>query len=188
MTEQEYCDYLKSRSKASLFYRKNFLYPKIIQESKGKILDYGCGIGDFLISKIDAVGVDINKSCVDYCKQRNLIAFHIENSVIPLSSNSFDTIILDNVYEHISDPSLIMDEINRVLNKNGLLIIGVPGVKGYKADKTHIKFYNESELKKSLNNFGFIAEKFFYTPLIKSQLLSNHLKIYVTWGVFKKIS
>ena len=187
MNDNEYCNYLKTRSKLAYFYRKYILYPRVIRRSKGKVLDYGCGIGDFLSIIPNSIGADINKSCVDYCNEQGLSAAQIIDSIIPFPDDTFDTVILDNVYEHLSDTKSVMLEVTRVLKNNGIAIIGVPGVKGFSADSTHVKFYDDIILTKSLTQYDFKKIEFFYSPLIKSSFLSNNLSSYVTWGIFKNI-
>lgn len=186
MTDFQYFEYLKTRSSISVLYREILLYPLLIKKSKGKILDYGCGIGDFLTFKKDAIGVDINNFCIEFCKEKNLNAFHTSQLDSLFNNNSFDTVILDNVYEHIEEPSTVIPTIKRILSKNGLLIIGVPGIKGYTSDATHKVFYSECNLTNSLEKFGFKKDYFFYSPFMKSNFLSKHMKTYVTWGVFSK--
>ena len=44
-----YYNYLKNRSKLSFWFRKNFLLKSVIKEFSGKVLDIGCGIGEFLL-------------------------------------------------------------------------------------------------------------------------------------------
>ena len=188
MKDHEYCNYLKTRSKLAYLYRKLLLYPRIIKRTQGKILDYGCGIGDFLSVAPNSTGVDINKSCVDYCNEQGLSASHILDSTIPFPDDTFDTVILDNVYEHLSDTRSVMIEVARVLKTKGITIIGVPGVKGFSLDSTHIKFYDDEILTDSLSKYNFKKIEFFYSPLFKSSFLSNNVSSYVTWGVFRYVN
>ena len=187
MNDKEYCNYLKTRSKFAYLYRKVFLYPRIIKKTQGKVLDFGCGIGDFLSVMPNSTGVDINKYCVDYCNEKDLSAFHIKDSIIPFPDNTFDSVILDNVYEHLSDTNSVMVEVIRVLKSNGIVIVGVPGIKGFTKDSTHIKYYDDVMLAHSLSKYYFKNLGFFYSPLIKSSILSKVLSSYATWGIFRNI-
>lgn len=49
---------------------------------------------------------------------------------LPFDSESFDSVLIDNVLEHIEDPNSLLAEIKRVIRPNGGLLIGVPGVLG----------------------------------------------------------
>ena len=184
MYAEDYCEYLKGRSRLSLFYKKILVYPRLLSRAKGRILDYGCGIGDLISYRNDIIGVDINKYCTDYCLERGFKAFPIENNILPFKDNYFSTIILDNVFEHLEKPEDQFTEIKRVLKNNGTVIIGVPGIKGHTQDATHIQLYEEEELKTTLNDLGFLAKDIFYSPFIKSAFLSKKINFYVMWCVF----
>jgi len=43
---------------------------------------------------------------------------------LPISSRSFDFVILNNTIDHTDDPSSILKEIRRILKKDGVLYIG----------------------------------------------------------------
>jgi len=180
-----YYKYLKSRSRLGNIYRKYFLYPKITKYLKGKILDIGCGIGDYLMYNNKAFGVDINKHTVNYCKEKGFDVKLMKNNQIPYTNNSFDSIIMDNVMEHIESPIPLLKESKRILKKGGYLLIGVPGIKGYKYDPDHKIFYNETNLIALIESNGFISKETFYTPF-KSQFLNNKIRQYCLYFKFEK--
>jgi len=161
---QEYFEYLKKRSFLGFIYRQYFLYPKISNYLQGKTLDIGCGIGDFLSYRNNTIGVDINKETVNWCRDKGLEAFIMNEDKIPFEDNTFDSVIMDNVLEHISEPKPLMEEIIRVMKKNGKLMIGVPGEVGYSVDDDHKVFYTRESLKKLLGEYEFKEEVFFETP------------------------
>ena len=47
MNQNDYFNYLKTRSNFGFFYRKYFLYPILDFFLKKPCLDVGCGLGDF---------------------------------------------------------------------------------------------------------------------------------------------
>lgn len=180
-----YLDYLKKRSLLGYFYRTYFLYPSLSRYLNGRTLDVGCGIGDFLKYSPNAEGVDVNPALVDYCKSKNLNALMMEFDVLPYSPNSFDNIVLDNVLEHIENPSPLLTEIERVLINGGILIVGVPGSKGYKRDSDHKHFYDELQLVETLKKFNFEKIDIFSRPF-NLPFLSSILSSYCLYGVFRK--
>ena len=184
MTE-EYFLYLKKRSKLGLFYRQYLLYPKLSRLLKGKALDIGCGLGDFVKFRDNTVGVDINSHLVDWCKDLNLNVKLHENDSLPFENKSFDSIILDNVLEHIQSPKKILTEVNRVHVKSGVLIIGVPGKIGYANDPDHKIFYTKEKLINEVCKFGYEIDTVFSTP-INIFLLSHFVKQHCVYGVFIK--
>ena len=166
-------------------YRRYILYPRLNLHLKGKVLDVGCGIGDMLSYRKNTIGLDVNPLNVDFCKNRQLEVYVMEPNVIPFGDETFDTVLLDNVLEHIEKPSLLFKEMRRVLKPNGLLLIGVPGIKGYQSDDDHKVFYDEKKLYALALKNRFNVNHFFYTPLIKSKFLSKHLRqycIYTQWS------
>ena len=101
-------------------------YSQILQST---VLDVGCGMGQFVKHCHGSKGVDINNDCVEFCKKNGLNVVKMENDLLPFEDTSFDTIVLDNVLEHIMDPLPLLHECRRVLTRHGRLIILVPGQK-----------------------------------------------------------
>ena len=184
-TNQVYFEYLTRRSFLGDLYRRYVLYPRLNLHLKGKVLDVGCGIGDMLSYRQNTVGLDVNPLNVDFCQKRQLEAYVMKPDIIPFRDETFDSALLDNVLEHIEKPSLLFKEMRRVLKPDGILLIGVPGIKGYKSDDDHKVFYDEKKLHALAKKNRFNVNHFFYTPLIKSKFLSKHLRqycIYTQWS------
>ena len=179
-----YLHYLEQRSKLAFFYRMKVLYPKINRFLGVKPLDIGCGIGDMLTYRNDVVGADINDKIVEYCKKKNLNVHQMTPEVLPFDDNSFDSAVLDNVLEHIIDPSTLLSEIGRVLTKGANFVVGVPGPKGYDADPDHKKYYDIGKLVDVLEPFGFQLEEKFYAP-INLKLLGAYMSQHCLYAVFK---
>lgn len=140
-------------------------------------------MGDFCKFYTNSVAADINKFSVENYKKRNLEGTLIVDNKINYNDFTFDTTILDNVLEHIYDPLPILKEVKRILNKNGRLIMGVPGRKGFESDFDHKVFYDEKNLIGLLSELNFEVKKVFYTPF-KSDLLNDNSKIYCLYAVF----
>jgi SAM-dependent methyltransferase len=186
MSDLQYFNYLKTRSKLALFYRSNLVYPSLKKVLSGKVLDIGCGIGDFLMCRPNTVGIDINALNVNYCKEKGWEAYAIENNHFPFSENTFDGAVLDNVLEHLTEPQITLLEAKRVLKPNAKLIIAVPGIKGYTMDDDHKHFYDEAEMNSLLSNFGFVNVNYLYRPtFFKSTYFSKRLSQYCIYGVFE---
>ncbi len=95
--------------------------------AKGKLLDLGCGKVPLFAAYKDYIQDNI---CVDWSdtfhKNVYLDLEHDLNKKLPIQDNEFDTIILSDVLEHIKNPDLLWKEMNRVLKKDGILIMNVP--------------------------------------------------------------
>ena len=95
-----------------------------------RVLDIGCGAGDrldvFRSMRFETYGVETSDSA-DYAKERlklNVIKGDLFSARFP--DDFFDLVTLYNVLEHTHDPVRICKEIQRILKKDGVLIIQVP--------------------------------------------------------------
>tara|TARA_B110000090_G_scaffold208969_1_gene264167 strand:+ start:175 stop:759 length:585 start_codon:yes stop_codon:yes gene_type:complete len=182
---EQYFEYLQKRSKLGLLYRKGWLYPRLKRHLKGKTLDVGCGIGDFTSYRKNTVGIDINNDSVNWCREQGYPVDLMQIDQIPYEERFFDSVIMDNVLEHILNPYPILNEAHRVLNNNGILLIGVPGTFGYTRDDDHKVFYSENKLIETVEKAGFVVSKTFAMPL-KLKLLDKYISQYCVYGVFHK--
>jgi ubiquinone/menaquinone biosynthesis C-methylase UbiE len=103
-------------------------------KKKDKILDLGCGYGRITIplqnKGYNVYGVDISKNLLEYAKKRsNYSNIFKVGSIhkLPYKSNSFDKIIcLWSVWnEVLSNHKKCLDEMHRVLKKDGLIVIDI---------------------------------------------------------------
>ncbi len=104
---------------------------------KGKILDAGVGCGWFmrLANKkgYNIVGVDIAGKVIEQNdwfgkvtgQKINIIKASVYS--LPFCDNSFDSVVISGVLEHLKKPRKALVEIGRVLKKGGKLILLMPG-------------------------------------------------------------
>lgn len=97
-------------------------------QKEAKILDVGCGTGGtlkFLKSSgfKNAFGIDKSKIAISYCKKRGIKNVKLGNiNKLDFNANTFDLVIcLDVLYHKGVDLDKSIDEIRRVLKKNGIL-------------------------------------------------------------------
>ena len=186
MSDQAYYfNYLRSRSHFGLLYRRYLLYPRLIRHLSGRVLDVGCGIGDFLAFRPGTVGADVNPHAVDWCRQRGLDVRLMAGDRLPFEDDGFDGVVLDNVVEHLREPEALLAEVRRVLVPGGRLLIGVPGSRGYACDPDHKVFYDEVSLERVVGAAGFSGKALFHTPL-KSRWLASRLPQYCLYGVYDR--
>lgn len=91
-------------------------------------LDYGCSMGlmtNYFASKFkDVVGIDVDGKAIARAKakynKRNLDFKLQTNAGVPYPDNSFEVVVFNQVYEHMDNPKLAMEEIFRVLKTGGV--------------------------------------------------------------------
>lgn len=183
--QAEYFHYLRRRSLSGLLYRKYYLYPRLNCHLSGRVLDVGCGIGDFLAYRSGTVGVDVNTYAVDWCRQRGLDARLMATDHLSFDDASFHAVMLDNVLEHLSEPTGLLLEIRRVLAPGGRVLVGVPGKLGYTCDSDHKVFYDESNLSRVMSDAGMHRMAILYMPF-KWDWLDDKLPQYCLYGLFER--
>jgi 2-polyprenyl-3-methyl-5-hydroxy-6-metoxy-1,4-benzoquinol methylase len=96
----------------------------------GKFLDVGCGSGKFLLTmkhlEMDCYGVEPGKMDGEFIKKHELKIYNGDLEGAEYSNESFDVISLSWVFEHVSDPSKMLNELFRILKPNGKIILSVP--------------------------------------------------------------
>jgi len=94
--------------------------------AKGYLLDLGCGNIPLFIAYNDLI---TNLLCVDWknpFSEEYVDVYADLNEKLPFPENTFDTIILSDVLEHIRNPELLWFEMYRILKNEGILILNVP--------------------------------------------------------------
>jgi ubiquinone/menaquinone biosynthesis C-methylase UbiE len=175
-SDLEYYKYQKNRNNVLVWLRRHLFIKPIKKELQGKVLDVGCGLGEFLLVYKHSIGVEINPYSVKHCKTKGLSVRKVDGSKLPFKKESFNGILCSHVFEHLDKPEGYLREMRRVLKKKGKLVMIVPCKKGFAKDKTHKRFWKESNLKKILKKNKFIISKVFYLP-VKNKKIANMLSV-----------
>ncbi len=185
-------------------HKQDIIRLEIVKSLLGKnerVLDIGCydgSISTFFVNNENCVfGCELSKSAAKIAKSRkiNVVINDIEYN-IPFGDECFDCVFAGEIIEHIFDTDSFLEEIKRVLVKNGILIITTPNLAGiwnrirllfgisiadpaFSMDGQHIRFFTKSTLSMLLKMHGFEI------AFIKDTNLS--LPIFSRFGVhFKK--
>ena len=159
----------KGLEKASKYYR--YFYKGLLPENKNtKILDVGCGTGQFLyfLKKSgykNYYGIDISEEQIEFC-QKNISkdATAIDGfDFLKNNNKKFELIVLNDVLEHIKKEGLFefLKLIYGALENGGKLLIKVPnmanpfGLQSRYDDITHDIGFTELSLKEALIMSGF---------------------------------
>jgi SAM-dependent methyltransferase len=108
------------------FARKN-LNKYILKYShflKGELLDVGCGSKPYeklFVNCNKYVGLELESQ-----KKDSKADYFYNGTNFPFEDNKFDSIFCSQVLEHVFEPEIFLSEINRVMKKDGLIILTLP--------------------------------------------------------------
>ncbi len=162
-------------------------YALAMELSQNKIvLDIasGEGYGSFLLSKnaSKVYGVDIDQKCVDhankkYFEAKNLKFLYGSANKIPLPDNSVEMVVSFETIEHHKEHDLMMQEILRVLKKEGCLLLSSPDREIYRQREPnnpfHIKELSLVELQLLIRKYFSHSHFFVQRPFIGSLIHSS---------------
>lgn len=171
-------------------------YIKFFKE-KEKIIDVGCGRGEFLEllqeSNISCIGVDLYGEFVDYCNYKGLNAVQGDGIeyIKTLENNSLGGIFASQVVEHLQTEQLIMlcRESYNKLKRGCYLAIETPNptslsiyTNAFYMDPSHVKPVHPKTLEYLLKEAGFKEIEVVYTeqskvnyrlPLLDGENINN---------------
>lgn len=128
--------------------------------TKKKVLDYGCGAGEFLkfIEKdFDTFGFEPNGAARKAAINKLQFTEMLEN-INQIKDNSLDAITLWHVFEHVDDQAALLNLFYNKLNSNGLLIIAVPNFMSYDAKK-YLEYWAAYDVPRHLYHFSITGMK-----------------------------
>jgi SAM-dependent methyltransferase len=110
----------------------------------GKLADLGCGHVPFYETYKPYI---TENSCIDWPNSAHVNQYLDLtcdlNQPIPLPDSLFNTIIISEVLEHISEPDLIWSEMTRLLMPGGKILLSVPFL--YRIHEAPYDFYRYTE-------------------------------------------
>ena len=151
--------------------------------SVGRLLDVGCGNGDFLrIAKEggwETLGTEVSDWAIKHMRERLGLDVRQGDLVsLDLEEGSFDAVTMWHVLEHTADPSANLRKARQLLKKNGVPVLAVPNASNhifravYALGKlrflryytpgereVHISHFTPSTLRQMLDKSGFRVVK-----------------------------
>ena len=139
----------------------------------GKILEIGCGIGNFTKTLLEfgqVYGIDIREDYVNETKKilktngAKIGLGDIEKGGYFFRGEKFDSIVCINVLEHIRDDVRALRNMYNLLKKGGVLILIIPAhpfLYG-EIDRAigHFRRYTKKDISFKLDEYGFYIQKF----------------------------
>jgi SAM-dependent methyltransferase len=137
---------------------------------RGRLLDFGCGWGLFL-NEADkdgwqAVGLEVDERKVAFIRENGLEAVCADMLDSPFEAGSFDAVVAEQVFEHLYDPTRMIQALHHVLRPGGVLFISVPNWGGIARRKdganwnmlhpaSHVQYFDRRTLTDFFDRNGF---------------------------------
>lgn len=120
----------------------------------GRTLDVGCGQKPYekLFRSSQYIGMEID---TPENRQNKKADFFYNGLTFPFQDGEFDSIVLNEVLEHVFNPYDFLSEINRVLKPDGMMLMTVPFCWDEHEQPNDFARYSSFGLKAILQNHGF---------------------------------
>jgi SAM-dependent methyltransferase len=127
---------------------------ELIEHFNGKLLDIGCGTKPYQdLCKVDEyIGLEIDD---EGNRNHNYADVFYDGKIIPFENNTFDSILSNQVFEHVFNPNDFLKEVNRVTKMGGVILMTVPFVWDEHEQPYDYARYSSFGLKHILNENGF---------------------------------
>jgi ubiquinone/menaquinone biosynthesis C-methylase UbiE len=146
----EYADQVETNCAFNLFQPKPGM----------KILDVGCGTGNFSIKMasqgVNVTGVDISEKMLEFARNRAAqeklaIEFRtMDTQNLTFQDNFFDGVFSMATIEFVSEPDKMIEEMFRVCKKGGPVVVGT-----INKDSTWGELYQDPEFQKNVPVFKY---------------------------------
>lgn len=162
---------------------------------QSRLLDVGCGNGDFLnaiktLTGCQVHGIDVSEIAAKAVRQSyGMDVFVGPITEAPFQNNFFDVVTAWSYLEHVSNPSEVLLKISSILKHGGLCIISTPNFnslnaklfkeKWYHLDcPRHLYIYTPETIKNLLAKAGLSVKRIAYGRVSKGVLGSLQYYFY----------
>ena len=142
------------KTNTSLVYNPEYKIIVDMVEPGASVLDLGCGNGDLLaILKKErnitrSQGIEIDEKAIYECVAKGVSVFHgdIDSGLSEYSDKSFDYVILNQSFQQVKKPDIVLTEALRV---GGKVIVGFPNF-AYLTARFHLAVRGRAPITRSL--------------------------------------
>lgn len=171
--------------------RKARLIQKSTGKTTGKILDVGCGTGYFPNTMKEkgweVLGIEQDDETRKYAIEKFQFQAEAPEALAKLEAGSFDCITLWHVLEHLHELNTSVEQYQKLLKPDGVLIVAVPNYECFEAQlyekywagwdiPIHLWHFSIKSMKTLMNQHGFNVTKIkgmpfdpFYISLISEK-------------------
>lgn len=155
----------------------------LLPKQYSKVLEIGCGEGDFhehLDQECEYWGVEPFEAAAKIASKKlyKVLIGTYQEVLKQLPKDYFDLVICNDVIEHMVDHNEFLQSIKKNLKKEAYLVGSIPNVRyidnlveilikkdwEYKnagiLDYTHLRFFTEKSLKRTIKENGFVIKQF----------------------------
>ena len=165
------------------------------QPSVVSLLDIGCGVGDFLLyakeNGCSVTGIEPNEDARKIAEKKLNCKILSPKELENIPDNSFNIITMWHVLEHVADLKTEIHHLQRILKKDGKLILALPNYKSYDAEyykdkwaaydvPRHINHFSQTSIKNifketklQLIDIKPLKWDSFYISMLSEQYLNN---------------
>lgn len=176
-------DIIKGQKDNSLTVNYNkWIFDNINPYIGNRVIDVGSGLGNFLgylLNRDLVIAVDILDIFIDHLRQTyakydsiHIFKCDVQNdSIVEIADKyKIDTVICNNILEHVQDDLKALNNIYKILNGKGNLVLVLPAFKFLYSrwDKSvgHFRRYDLQDIKEKLKKANFSIQKGFYINIV----------------------
>lgn len=157
-----------------------------------RLLDIGCGNGDFLVSAREAgwdvSGIEPDPKAAEAARQRGIDVAVGTVELLAGESNFFDAITLSHVIEHVHEPKQLLQAVQRLLKPGGVVYIDTPNINSHGASlfkknwrgietPRHLVLFNPTSLRDLLLATGFASVQLKRRTAIRKPIYLSSLRL-----------